>query len=61
MFWEMKEHVRQVQLQRVERLLLADVPGVRSHVQLGWLDQRLDHFNHRANGTFSQVALPNDA
>lgn len=60
----MKERVRQVQLQRVEQLLLADVPRGRQHhhhhVKQGWMDQKLDHFNHQANRTFPQVALPTD-
>lgn len=61
----MKEHVRKVQLQRAEQLLLAEVPGslhhYHRHVSLGWMDQRVDHFNHQANGTFPQVELRNAA
>lgn len=65
MFWELKERVRQAQLKKFEQLLLAEVPGGRRHphhyVTLGWLDQKLDHFNHQANATFSQVELPNNS
>lgn len=61
MFWEIKERVRQVRRQMVKQLLLADVSGGRSNVKLDKMDQTLDHFNHRAEGTFPQVPLPNDA
>lgn len=59
----MKERVREVQLQRAERLLLAKVPRGRQHfhVKLGFLEQQLDHFNRQGSKTFRQVGKPNDA